>query len=89
MLTRPLGQGAPASVKIFSLTTLATASSSKSFFKADKITMKWNAAGTSVLFLTQTDVDKTGKSYYGETNLYLMSAAGNFDCRVSLGAAVT
>ena len=47
--------------------------------------MKWNKSGSNLLFLTQTDVDKTGKSYYGETNLYLMNAAGQFDCRVTLG----
>lgn len=47
--------------------------------------MKWNSSGTNLLFLTQTEVDKTGKSYYGETNLYMMSAAGTFDCRVTLG----
>ncbi|KAI9621483.1 hypothetical protein KEM48_007718 [Puccinia striiformis f. sp. tritici PST-130] len=58
--------------------------SQKTFFKADKIQMKWNRSGTSVLILTQTDVDKTGKSYYGETNLYMLSANGQFDCRVTL-----
>lgn len=47
--------------------------------------MKWNKSGTNLLFLTQTEVDKTGKSYYGESNLYLMAAAGQFDCRVTLG----
>lgn len=81
-------QGAPASVKIHSLSTLASMSSSKTFYKADKIQMKWNKSGTSLLFLTQTEVDKTGKSYYGETNLYMMAAAGTFDCRVTLGESV-
>lgn len=51
--------------------------------------MKWNKSGTNLLFLTQTDVDKTGKSYYGETNLYLMNSAGQFDCRVTLGACAS
>ena len=41
----------------------------------------WHAS--SVVF-TQTEVDKTNKVYYGETGLYLLSAAGNFDCRVTL-----
>lgn len=27
--------------------------------------MKWNDSGTNLLVLTQTDVDKTNKSYYG------------------------
>ncbi|GAA5982240.1 hypothetical protein JCM11641_006236 [Rhodosporidiobolus odoratus] len=76
--------GAPASVKIHSLQALTSVSCQKTFYKADKIQMKWNKSGTNLLFLTQTDVDKTGKSYYGETNLYLMNSAGQFDCRVTL-----
>jgi translation initiation factor 2A len=47
--------------------------------------MKWNDSGSAVIVLAQTEVDKTGKSYYGETNLYLLSASGGFDCRVDLG----
>ncbi|GAA5888749.1 hypothetical protein JCM6882_002835 [Rhodosporidiobolus microsporus] len=77
-------KGAPASVKIHSLHTLASVSCQKTFYKADKIQMKWNRSGSNLLFLTQTEVDKTGKSYYGETNLYLMNSAGQFDCRVTL-----
>ncbi|TKA50047.1 hypothetical protein B0A53_06493 [Rhodotorula sp. CCFEE 5036] len=77
-------KGAPASVKIHGLGTLAIPSGSKTFYKADKVQMKWNKSGTNLLFLTQTDVDKTGKSYYGESNLYLMNSAGQFDCRVTL-----
>ncbi|KAG8834023.1 hypothetical protein FRC18_002717 [Serendipita sp. 400] len=34
--------------------------------------------------MTHTEVDKSNKSYYGETNLHLMSAAGNFDSRIVL-----
>lgn len=84
-------QGAPASVRVYSLASLIPTPdqppapiSQKTFFKADKIQIKWNTAGTALLFLTSTDVDKTGKSYYGETNLYMMSTRGDFDCRVAL-----
>ncbi|KAH9809977.1 eukaryotic translation initiation factor eIF2A-domain-containing protein [Melampsora americana] len=83
----PEKNGSPACVKIFGLIGLTSNSlpiSSKTFFKADKVQFKWNRSGTSLLFLTHTDVDKTGKSYYGETNLYLLSANGTFDCRVTL-----
>ena len=84
----PEKKGAPAFVKIFPLSALLTASpahvAQKSFFKADKVTFKWNATGTSLLLMTATDHDQTGKSYYGETNLYMLSARGDFDCRVSL-----
>lgn len=68
-----------------SLKQLGFCSSQKTFFKADKVQMKWNKQGTHVLFLTSTDVDKSGKSYYGETNLYMLMANGAFDCRVTLG----
>lgn len=47
--------------------------------------LKWNDDGTSLLVLAQTEVDKTGKSYYGETTLYLLSANGGFDSRIDLG----
>ncbi|KAH7874554.1 eukaryotic translation initiation factor eIF2A-domain-containing protein [Lentinula edodes] len=78
-------KGAPASIKIYGLLTLsASPTCQKTFFKADRSTIKWNLLGTQVLLLTQTDVDNTNKSYYGETGLYLLSAAGNFDCRVTL-----
>ncbi|KAG2021185.1 eukaryotic translation initiation factor 2A [Coprinopsis cinerea AmutBmut pab1-1] len=78
-------KGAPASIKVYGLLSLnAPPTCQKTFFKADRAQMKWNVLGTQVLLLTQTEVDNTNKSYYGETGLYLLSAAGNFDCRVTL-----
>lgn len=78
-------QGAPASVKIYNLLALSGAPTcSKTFFKADRAQIKWNDLGTQALVLTQTEVDNSNKSYYGETSMYLLSAAGNFDCRVAL-----
>ena len=41
------------------------------------------------LYLTQSDVDATGKSYYGETNLYLVSLDGSFDGMVELGQYIS
>ena len=99
-------------MRIYSITNFNNALAHKTFFKADKIQMKWNVLGTNLLVLTQTDIDKTNKSYYGgknrnqagdimcisslglrliftvfilETNLYFLSVAGNYDCRVDLG----
>lgn len=46
--------------------------------------LKWNSLGTALLVLAQTDVDKSNKSYYGETNLYLLSSNGSVDARVTL-----
>ncbi|CCM04562.1 uncharacterized protein FIBRA_06743 [Fibroporia radiculosa] len=78
--------GAPASVKIYSLMGLnAPPTCQKMFFKADKSQIKWNTLGTQVLVLTQTEVDQANKSYYGETGGFcILSAAGNFDCRITL-----
>ncbi|KAI6110863.1 eukaryotic translation initiation factor 2A [Pisolithus croceorrhizus] len=78
-------KGAPASVKIYGLLALSpTPTSAKTFFKADRTQIKWNDLGTQALIITQTEVDNSNMSYYGETSLYLLSAAGNFDCRVTL-----
>ncbi|EIN07884.1 translation initiation factor eIF-2A [Punctularia strigosozonata HHB-11173 SS5] len=78
-------KGAPAIIRVLGLLSLNSApTGQKTFYKADRATIKWNTLGTQVLILTQTDVDAANKSYYGETGLYLLSAAGNFDCRVTL-----
>lgn len=81
----PERKGQPAMVKVFQVPNWTTVLSQKSFFKADRVQLKWNDLGTTVLVFAQTDADKTGKSYYGETNLYLMTVAGGSDCRVQLG----
>jgi translation initiation factor 2A len=65
-----------------------TPASQKQFYKGDKVQLKWNDNGTSLIVLAQTEVDKTGKSYYGETTLYLLSANGGFDSRIDLGTFV-
>ncbi|KAF8650069.1 hypothetical protein AX16_005433 [Volvariella volvacea WC 439] len=78
-------KGAPASIKIFNLGYLHTGPTcQKNFYKADRSTIKWNTLGTHLLLLTQTEVDNSNKNYYGETGLYLLTAGGTFDCRVTL-----
>lgn len=77
-------QGKPARISIYSLSSLSTSPTcQKSTFRADNAQFKWNTIGTQVLALVRTDVDATNKNYYGETRLYLLSAAGNFDCLVA------
>ncbi|KKK15519.1 hypothetical protein ARAM_007414 [Aspergillus rambellii] len=80
----PERKGQPAAVKVFLVPQFGAAVSQKTFFKGDKVQLKWNASGTTLIVLAQTDVDKTGKSYYGETTLYLLSTSGGFDSRVHL-----
>ncbi|KAF9181335.1 hypothetical protein BGZ51_005539 [Haplosporangium sp. Z 767] len=81
-------KGAPAMVRIYSITNFTVPLASKSFFKADRVQMIWNHLGTNVLVWATTDHDKTGKSYYGETNLYYLAVAGNFDCRVPIDGLI-
>ncbi|KAJ6111656.1 hypothetical protein N7523_007717 [Penicillium sp. IBT 18751x] len=80
----PERKGQPAAVKVFIVPQFGAPVSQKSFFKGDKVQLKWNSSGTTCIVLAQTEVDRTGKSYYGETTLYLLSASGAFDSRVDL-----
>jgi translation initiation factor 2A len=69
---------------VFNVPQFTAPVSQKTFFKGDKVQLKWNEEGTSLIVLAQTEVDRTGKSYYGETTLYVLSANGGFDSRISL-----
>lgn len=42
-------------------------------YKAQSGSILWNKQGTHALLVTQTDMDTTGKSYYGETGVFLMN----------------
>ncbi|KAI1331531.1 translation initiation factor eIF-2A [Xylariaceae sp. FL0255] len=80
----PERKGQPAAVKVFNVPQFTAPISQKTFFKGDKVQLKWNSLGTSLIVLAQTDVDKSNKSYYGETTLYLLSANGSLDTRITL-----
>ncbi|XP_053601637.1 eukaryotic translation initiation factor 2A [Plodia interpunctella] len=49
----------------------------RSSFQADKATFHWNRRGINLFTLTQTDVDKTGGSYYGKQSLSHGDIKGN------------
>ncbi|KAK2628827.1 hypothetical protein QTJ16_001930 [Diplocarpon rosae] len=80
----PERKGQPSAVKVFNVPQFNAPISQKTFFKGDKVQLKWNQLGTTLIVLAQTEVDKTGKSYYGETTLYVLSANGGFDSRITL-----
>ncbi|KAK4192267.1 putative cytosolic translation initiation factor 2A [Podospora australis] len=80
----PERKGQPAAVKVFNVPQFNSPISQKTFFKGDKVQLKWNELGTALIVLAQTEVDKSNKSYYGETNMYLLSANGSFDARITL-----
>lgn len=72
-------------MRVYNVPHFDTPASQKNFFKGDKVQLKWNDNGRSLIVLAQTEVDKTNKSYYGETTLYVLSANGGFDSRIELG----
>jgi translation initiation factor 2A len=80
----PERKGSPASSQIYTLSNLDKPSAQKQFYKADKINFLWNSNGRSLLAHATTDVDKTNKSYYGESNLYLLHTNGLNGVRVDL-----
>ena len=84
----PEKKGAPASVKIYSCNEASNLSfdlvASKSFFKAQETEMIWNPKGTSLLIKTHTDIDNSGKSYYGESGIFYLQADGSYDSSISL-----
>jgi translation initiation factor 2A len=81
----PEKNGKPANVSVFNISTNITQPvSTKTFFKAEKCSLRWNSLGTALLALASTDFDSSNKSYYGETTLYLLSIAGAYDSRITL-----
>lgn len=82
----PERKGGPATCRIYSLESLETPTASKSFFKAENVSLLWNHTGSALLVLTSMDVDDTGQNYYGNTNLYFMRPDGQEDCIVASAA---
>jgi len=72
-------KGTPSIVKILRYPDLDqyAALSSKSFFKADKATLHWNGNGSALIVKGMTEVDQSGKAYYGETTLFYLSTDGS------------
>ncbi|RHZ33242.1 hypothetical protein DYB37_012992, partial [Aphanomyces astaci] len=82
----PEKKGKPASVRIFPFPPNAAQShvAFKSFYKAQDVKMKWAPNGSALIIETSTDVDTSGKSYYGETNLFYVQSDGQYDCSIPL-----
>ncbi|KAI8816782.1 eukaryotic translation initiation factor eIF2A-domain-containing protein [Fimicolochytrium jonesii] len=80
----PEKKGRPAAVTLYGVDNFSTPLSHKSFYRADSVQFHWDKLGTNVIVFTHTDVDNTGQSYYGETQLYFLSTIGSFGCRVEL-----
>ncbi|XP_059049080.1 eukaryotic translation initiation factor 2A [Achroia grisella] len=72
-------QGQPSAWRVLKYPQLDITQSvvSRSTFQADKATFYWNRRGTNIFAMTQTDVDKTGGSYYGKQSLSYGDVKGN------------
>lgn len=80
----PEKKGKPASVKIYQFGSLDVPIATKSFYKAQDVTLKWSPTGSALIIETRTDIDTSGKSYYGETGLFFLQSDGLYDCIVPL-----
>lgn len=58
--------------------------SQRSTFRADSVTLKWNSKGTALLALVSTNIDTSGKNYYGESEVYFMDNLGDVSQRIEL-----
>ncbi|KAL0850018.1 hypothetical protein ABMA28_011928 [Loxostege sticticalis] len=72
-------QGQPSFWRVFKFPQFEVTQAvvSRSSFQADKASFHWNRRGTNVFVMTQTDVDKTGGSYYGKQSLSHGDVKGN------------
>ncbi|OWZ05265.1 Eukaryotic translation initiation factor 2A, partial [Phytophthora megakarya] len=81
----PEKKGKPATVKIYQFpTNLDIPTATKSFYKAQDVMLKWSPTGSALIIETRTDIDTSGKSYYGETGLFFLQSDGEYDCIVPL-----
>jgi len=81
----PEKKGKPAGVKIYQFPNgLDAPTATKNFYKAQDVSLKWSPTGSGLIIETRTDVDTSGKSYYGETGLFFLQSDGEYDCIVPL-----
>ncbi|EKX45057.1 hypothetical protein GUITHDRAFT_94821 [Guillardia theta CCMP2712] len=74
----------PATMKLFSYPNVTEPVATKKMFRANDASFLWSPTGTAVVIRTSTDVDSTGKSYYGESKLTFFSADGRTEGNVAL-----
>ncbi|KAL0663815.1 hypothetical protein Bca4012_100652 [Brassica carinata] len=82
----PEVKGSPGSVQIFGCGKEAESqpSARRSFFRCSSVQFSWNHGSTGLLVVVQSDVDKTNKSYYGETKLHYLTVDGTHEGLVPL-----
>merc|ERR1712137_226363 len=76
----PEKKGQPGRIKVCEYPDTNKVVLQKSIFKAQNAEILWNKQGTAALLICQTDVDTSGKSYYGETGVHLLTL-NPVDCK--------
>ncbi|RAL64615.1 hypothetical protein DID88_001648 [Monilinia fructigena] len=73
----PERKGQPSAVKVFNVPQFNAPVSQKTFFKGDKVQLKWNQLGTTLIVLAQTDVDKSNKKLLSTRKAQFMMFHGH------------
>lgn len=79
-------KGQPSFVRMYKYPAMDNPIANKSFYKVDRVNYLWSPKGDHVLLNCSSDVDKSGKSYYGEQSLQFMDSSGG-SCGVHLSKA--
>jgi hypothetical protein len=61
----------------------------KTLWKAQTAELEWGPNASGLLVAAKTDVDKSGKSYYGSTTLHFVSPRAAPDAALALGTRCT
>ncbi len=72
----PEKNGATASCRLFLYPNCDEPVNQKSFFNASDASFYWCPRGSHLLLVTHTDLDTSGKSYYGVDRLYMLAGTG-------------
>ena len=72
----PEKKGNPSRFSIYDYPSFDAPLCSKTHFRASYADFFWNSKGDSLLVKTSVDVDVTGQSYYGGSDIFFMNAAG-------------
>lgn len=78
------GKGKPANVRIYKVPALSQIIASRTLLRAESVQLMWNKLGTACLVNATTDVDQSGKTYYGDSTLYLLTVNSGADQRIAL-----
>ncbi|KAJ4723688.1 Eukaryotic translation initiation factor 2A [Melia azedarach] len=82
----PESKGSPGSVQIYACEKDLQSQplARKSFFRCSSVQLSWNRGSTGLVVVVQSDVDKTNRSYYGESKLNYLTTDGAHEGLVPL-----